>query len=54
MAAIEAGLTCIIVPNHTTRHLEFPKVKQRLSSMDDVSFSQLIKEMNIHFDKENR
>jgi putative hydrolase of the HAD superfamily len=52
LAAVEAGLTCIIVPNHTTRHLEFPKVKQRLNSMSDVSFHQLLEEMNSHIDKE--
>ncbi|WP_175987314.1 HAD family phosphatase [Bacillus sp. Marseille-Q1617] len=54
LAAVEAGLTCIIVPNHTTRHLKFPNVKQRLNSMSDVSFYQLLEEMNIHFGKENR
>jgi putative hydrolase of the HAD superfamily len=53
LAAVEAGLTCIIVPNHTTRDLEFPTVKHRLNSMSDVSFNQLLEEMNVHFNKEN-
>ncbi|MGM0852688.1 MAG: HAD family hydrolase [Bacillota bacterium] len=44
LAAVEAGLTCIIVPNHTTRHLKFPNVKQRLNSMNDVPFYQLLEE----------
>jgi putative hydrolase of the HAD superfamily len=52
LAAVEAGLTCIIVPNHTTRHLEFPSVKQRLNSMNDVSFHQLLEVMNLHRDEE--
>lgn len=51
-AAVEAGLTCIIVPNQTTRELEFPTVKHRLNSMSDVSFYQLLGEMNIHFGKD--
>jgi putative hydrolase of the HAD superfamily len=53
LAAVEAGLSCIIVPNHTTRDLEFPTVKHRLNSMSDVSFNQLLEEMNEHFDKDN-
>jgi putative hydrolase of the HAD superfamily len=52
LAAVEAGLTCIIVPNHTTRDLEFPTVKQRLNSMSDVSFNQLLEEMNTHVKEE--
>ena len=51
-AAVEAGLTCIIVPNQTTRELEFPTVKHRLNSMSDVSFCQLLEEMNLHFGKD--
>ncbi len=51
-AAVEAGLTCIIVPNQTTRELEFLTVKHRLDSMSDVSFYQLLEEMNIQFGKD--
>jgi putative hydrolase of the HAD superfamily len=53
LAAVEAGLSCIIVPNHTTRDLEFPTVKHRLNSMSDVSFNQLMEEMSVHFGKES-
>jgi putative hydrolase of the HAD superfamily len=53
MAAVEAGLTCVLVPNHTTKHLEFPNVKQRLDSMNDVPFYQLLEELKLSFGKEN-
>jgi putative hydrolase of the HAD superfamily len=47
LAAIEAGLTCILVPNHTTKHLEFPVVKRRMSSMSDLSLGKLLEELSL-------
>ncbi|WP_404431880.1 HAD family hydrolase [Sutcliffiella horikoshii] len=47
-AALEAGLTCVIVPNSTTLHLEFPKVNHRLNSMNDLPFSKLLYRLKIN------
>ena len=46
LAASRAGLTCIIIPNNTTQHLEFPKVKKRLNSMNDLSLHELLETLN--------
>lgn len=42
LAAKRAGLTCVIVPNDTTKHLTFPEVDYRLSSMTDCALSDLL------------
>ncbi|HWO78418.1 MAG TPA: HAD family hydrolase [Bacillus sp. (in: firmicutes)] len=45
LAAIRAGLTCVIVPNETTQHLTFPEVDYRLSSMTDCALSDLLEKL---------
>ncbi|MCM3163256.1 HAD family phosphatase [Metabacillus litoralis] len=42
LAAKRAGLTCVIVPNDTTKHLTFPEVDYRLSSMADCGLVELV------------
>lgn len=42
LAAKRAGLTCVIVPNDTTKHLTFPEVDYRLSSMADCALVELV------------
>lgn len=44
-AARAAGLHCVIVPNAITRHLEFDDYSMRLSSMSEMSLSQVLKRL---------
>ncbi|MCQ6557780.1 HAD family hydrolase [Paenibacillus mendelii] len=45
LAAVRAGLHCVIVPNLTTSALTFPEVRRRLSSMEDVQLEELIHQL---------
>ncbi|WP_078544740.1 HAD family hydrolase [Litchfieldia alkalitelluris] len=42
LAAKRAGVTCVIVPNETTKHLTFPEVEYRLDSMADCKLGDLV------------
>jgi len=42
IAAVQAGLHCIIVPNRVTRLLDFSEHVHRLSSMAEIEFDELL------------
>ncbi|MFB9329826.1 HAD family hydrolase [Paenibacillus aurantiacus] len=46
LAAVRAGMHCVIVPNPTTSGMEFPNgVRRRLASMADVTLGELIRDI---------
>jgi putative hydrolase of the HAD superfamily len=53
LAALAAGLTCVIVPNGTTQHLKFPNVNHRMNSMNELPFIELLSELKMNLNKGN-
>ncbi len=43
VAALQAGLYCVIVPNSVTNHLPFENFHHRVNSMGDISLEEVIK-----------
>ncbi len=42
VAAVEAGIKCIVIPNDVTAHLEFPETTIRVESFGKFSFKQFL------------